>query len=153
MAQFGGGFPGGGGMRGGRGGGGDRSAAREQQRPATAGSRVDMLEQTIEELRVLLKLLSAQMPAWESYTGKVRALAGDIGRSRSQMPAGPETSVLQRIDRSVDAARNRLTRLENELTPNAIEVYISRLRSKLDPAGIRIRTVRGFGYMLEEFKG
>jgi nicotinamide mononucleotide adenylyltransferase len=89
MAQFGGGFPGGGGMRGGRGGGGDRSAAREQQRPATAGSRVDMLEQTIEELRVLLKLLSAQMPAWESYTGKVRALAGDIGRSRSQMPAGP----------------------------------------------------------------
>ncbi len=111
-----------------------------------------MLEQTIEELRVLLKLLSAQMPAWESYTGKVRALAGDIGRWRSQMPAGPETSVLQRIDRSVDAARNRLTRLENELTPNAIEVYISRLRSKLDPAGIRIRTVRGFGYMLEEYR-
>jgi two-component system OmpR family response regulator len=40
----------------------------------------------------------------------------------------------------------------DELSPNAIEVYISRLRSKLEPAGIRIRTVRGFGYMLEEFK-
>ena len=24
--------------------------------------------------------------------------------------------------------------------------------SKLEPAGIKIRTVRGFGYMLEEFK-
>ena len=41
----------------------------------------------------------------------------------------------------------------DDLSPNAIEVYISRLRSKLEPAGIKIRTVRGFGYMLEEFKG
>jgi DNA-binding response OmpR family regulator len=41
---------------------------------------------------------------------------------------------------------------EEELSPNAIEVYVSRLRAKLEPAGIRIRTVRGFGYMLEEFK-
>ena len=39
-----------------------------------------------------------------------------------------------------------------ELTTNAIEVYVSRLRSKLEPAGVKIRTVRGFGYMLEEFK-
>jgi two-component system OmpR family response regulator len=39
-----------------------------------------------------------------------------------------------------------------ELTPNAIEVYVSRLRAKLEPAGVRIRTVRGFGYMLEEYK-
>ncbi len=41
----------------------------------------------------------------------------------------------------------------DELSPNAIEVYVSRLRAKLEPAGIKIRTVRGFGYMLEEFKG
>jgi two-component system, OmpR family, response regulator len=39
-----------------------------------------------------------------------------------------------------------------DLTPNAIEVYVSRLRAKLEPSGVRIRTVRGFGYMLEEFK-
>ena len=39
----------------------------------------------------------------------------------------------------------------DELSPNAIEVYVSRLRAKLEPAGIHIRTVRGFGYMLEEF--
>ena len=39
-----------------------------------------------------------------------------------------------------------------ELTPNAIEVYVSRLRANLDPASVQIRTVRGFGYMLEEFK-
>ncbi len=40
-----------------------------------------------------------------------------------------------------------------ELSQNAIEVYVSRLRAKLEPAGVRIRTVRGFGDMLEEFKG
>jgi len=40
----------------------------------------------------------------------------------------------------------------DDLSPNAIEVYVSRLRSKLEPAGVKIRTVRGFGYMLEEFK-
>lgn len=33
---------------------------------------------------------------------------------------------------------------------NAIEVYISRLRTKLSPAGISIRTIRGFGYLIEE---
>jgi len=39
----------------------------------------------------------------------------------------------------------------DELSPNAIEVYVSRLRAKLEPAGVRIRTVRGFGYMLEAY--
>ena len=33
---------------------------------------------------------------------------------------------------------------------NTIEVYVSRLRAKTAGAGIRIRTVRGFGYLLEE---
>lgn len=38
---------------------------------------------------------------------------------------------------------------DDALSENAIEVYVSRLRAKLEPAGIRIRTVRGFGYLLE----
>jgi len=38
---------------------------------------------------------------------------------------------------------------DEEITPNAIEKFISRLRSKLEPAGITIRTVRGLGYYLE----
>lgn len=39
---------------------------------------------------------------------------------------------------------------DSELTQNAIEVYVSRLRYKLEPSGIRIRTVRGIGYRLDE---
>ena len=37
-----------------------------------------------------------------------------------------------------------------ELTLNAVEVYVSRIRLKIAGAGIVIRTIRGFGYMLEE---
>jgi two-component system, OmpR family, response regulator len=37
-----------------------------------------------------------------------------------------------------------------EISHNAVEVYISRLRSKLEPAGIRIHAVRGFGYYLDK---
>ena len=42
-----------------------------------------------------------------------------------------------------------LTGWDKEITPNAIEVYISRLRSKLEPAGVVLRAIRGFGYRLE----
>jgi two-component system OmpR family response regulator len=37
----------------------------------------------------------------------------------------------------------------DDVTPNAVEVYVSRLRLKLDGAGVAIRTIRGFGYLLE----
>lgn len=39
---------------------------------------------------------------------------------------------------------------DQSVTDNAIEVCISRLRSKLETAGVLVRTVRGFGYLLEE---
>ena len=39
---------------------------------------------------------------------------------------------------------------DSDLTPNAVEVYVSRLRAKLSAAGIQIRTVRGIGYRLDE---
>ena len=39
---------------------------------------------------------------------------------------------------------------DDNLAPNAIEVYVSRLRGKLDHTDVRIRTVRGVGYRIEE---
>lgn len=38
---------------------------------------------------------------------------------------------------------------DKEASLNAIEVYVHRLRRKLEPAGIAIRTIRGLGYLLE----
>lgn len=62
--------------------------------------------------------------------------------------------LLSRVEKIVakDSIIQAVASWGEELTPNAIEVYVSRLRAKLEPAGIRIRTVRGFGYMLEEFR-
>jgi len=40
-----------------------------------------------------------------------------------------------------------------DVTPNAVEVYISRIRQKTADSGISIRTIRGFGYMLEAANG
>lgn len=37
---------------------------------------------------------------------------------------------------------------DDAVTPNALEVYVGRLRRKLEPAGEMIRTIRGFGYMI-----
>lgn len=39
---------------------------------------------------------------------------------------------------------------EDDITPNAVEKFVSRLRLKLEPAGLVIRTVRGLGYYLEK---
>ncbi|HKC42347.1 MAG TPA: response regulator transcription factor [Burkholderiales bacterium] len=50
---------------------------------------------------------------------------------------------------SKDRIVQSLSSWDEKLSHNAIEVYVSRLRTKLEPAGVRIRTVRGFGYMLE----
>ncbi|WP_249138228.1 response regulator transcription factor [Phenylobacterium montanum] len=38
---------------------------------------------------------------------------------------------------------------DGEVTPNALEVHIARLRKKLEPDGPSIKTVRGLGYMIE----
>jgi len=38
---------------------------------------------------------------------------------------------------------------DDELGDNAVEVYIHRLRKKIAPANVQIRTIRGLGYLLE----
>lgn len=52
-----------------------------------------------------------------------------------------------------DKLLQALTGWDKEITPNAVEVYISRLRSKLEPHGIALRSIRGFGYRLEMMSG
>ena len=43
-----------------------------------------------------------------------------------------------------------LASLDEEMSHTSVEVHISHLRQKLEPAGIRIRSIRGFGYYLEK---
>lgn len=66
-----------------------------------------------------------------------------------------ETSILealmQRIGQVVIKTRlaQQISTWDSEIGANAIEVYVHRLRKKLEPAGIRIRTIHGLGYLLE----
>jgi two-component system OmpR family response regulator len=59
---------------------------------------------------------------------------------------------LQRAGRLVskDQLVNHLCEWGEEVSGNAIEVYVHRLRKKLEPGGVRIVTVRGLGYSLEK---
>jgi DNA-binding response OmpR family regulator len=60
--------------------------------------------------------------------------------------------LLDNVDRVVSKERiaRALCNWQQDMSGKAVEVYISRLRSKLELYGIFIRTVRGIGYMLEE---
>ena len=51
---------------------------------------------------------------------------------------------------SKDSIAQRLASHSDDLADNAIEVYVHRLRKRLEPLRIRIRTIRGLGYLLEQ---
>jgi two-component system OmpR family response regulator len=63
--------------------------------------------------------------------------------------------LLQRAGRLVskDQLVERLCQWGDEVSTNAIEVYIHRLRKKIEQGPIRIATVRGLGYCLEKVAG
>ena len=83
----------------------------DDQKKGGEEPRVNQIEVTLHEFHEDLKLTDAQEPAWESYVAKLRALAGDVARESRSRP--PQLGLLQRIDRIVDSARNRLTALED----------------------------------------
>ena len=62
--------------------------------------------------------------------------------------------LLQRAGRLVskDQLVERLCEWGDEVSNNAIEVYIHRLRKKIEQGPIRIATVRGLGYCLEKIQ-
>ncbi len=49
-----------------------------------------------------------------------------------------------------DSIVQSLTSLDDGLSDNAIEQYVSRLRRRLQPHGLNLRTARGLDYMLEK---
>ena len=63
--------------------------------------------------------------------------------------------LLQRAGRLVskDQLVERLCEWGEEVSNNAIEVYIHRLRKKIEQGPLRIATVRGLGYCLEKIAG
>ena len=73
------------------------------------------------------------------------------------MPLSPrEFSVLEmllsRVGRVVskDSIIDALSKWDEGVGNNAIEVYIHRIRKKLEPLGINVLTIRGLGYLLQK---
>jgi two-component system OmpR family response regulator len=66
-----------------------------------------------------------------------------------------EWAVLERLSAQVGKVvqKDRLSAevfgYDEPVSPNAIEVYVARLRRKLEPDGPAIRTIRGLGYVIE----
>jgi len=62
--------------------------------------------------------------------------------------------LMQRAGRMVSKEQlvDHLCQWGEEVSTNAIEVYVHRLRKKLEPGAVKIATVRGLGYCLERLK-
>lgn len=82
--------------------------------------------------------------------GRVAQIAGQT-LDLSAREIGLLEILLQRVGRLVskDQLVDHLCGWGEEVSHNAIEVYVHRLRKKLEPGGVRIVTVRGLGYCLE----
>jgi DNA-binding response OmpR family regulator len=52
-----------------------------------------------------------------------------------------------------DALADRLTTLDTAVSTEAIEIYVCRLRRRLEGSGVEIRTLRGLGYLMREGDG
>jgi two-component system OmpR family response regulator len=54
---------------------------------------------------------------------------------------------------SKDAVMRSLYQWDEDVGTNAIEIYVHRIRKKLQDSGVTIRTIRGLGYLMEPASG
>jgi two-component system, OmpR family, response regulator len=115
----------------------------------------------LSELEARVRALVRRSMGAGSTTLKIGPLVFDqVGRTASLNDQSVELSaretgllevLLQRVGRLVSKEQivDHLCEWGDEVSHNAIEVYMHRLRKKLEGGGIRIATVRGLGYCLE----
>jgi two-component system, OmpR family, response regulator len=158
-----------------------RLRARQSPVPVLILTAADSVEQRVRGLDLGADDFMAKPFALSELEARVRALVRRAqGAGSTQLRVGPlawdqvgrtatlndqplelsarETSLLevlvQRAGRLVGKEQivDHLCEWGDEVSHNAIEVYMHRLRRKLEGGGIRIATVRGLGYCLERPK-
>lgn len=124
------------------------------------------LPELLARLRALLRRSQAATSAVLNFgpleldtalrVASVRSVGADGAVQVQPIELGPrEWTVMEYLLLQAPKPTNKdkllqaLTGWDKEITPNAVEVYISRLRGKLEPHGIALRSIRGFGYRLE----
>jgi len=117
-----------------------------------------------EELMARVSALARRGRAQRSRLIEHGPLTIDLAKKRATIHGRPlelpqrEYTILQFLFSNVDAvvAKDKIAGAvaswDEHISANAIEVHISRLRAKLEPSGIRIRTIRGLGYLVEAWR-
>jgi two-component system OmpR family response regulator len=117
-----------------------------------------------EELIARVSALARRGRAIRSRLIEHGPLTIDLARKRAMISGKPvdlpqrEHAILEYLFSNAgaivgkDKIAGAVASWDEHLSPNAIEVHISRLRAKLEPTGIHIRTVRGLGYLVEPWK-
>ena len=116
------------------------------------------LEELKARVRALTRRGTAGQPALVNHgalsydpVGRVARINGKPVELSAREIALLET-LLQRTGRMVSKAQlvEHLCEWGDEVSANAIEVYVHRLRKKLEAGGLKIVTVRGLGYCMEK---
>ena len=114
-----------------------------------------------EELSARVAALARRGRAVKSRLIEHGPLTIDLARKRALVNGVPldlsqrEHAILEYLFSNIEAIVGKdkiagaVASWDEHMSANAIEVHISRLRAKLEPSGIRIRTIRGLGYLVE----
>ena len=108
-------------------------------------------------LKALLRRSAGQNPEvrlGELVYDSVSRMSTVRGEPLSLTPRelGVLEALLARLGRPVsrDSLFDKIFSLEHDVRGEAIEIYVYRLRKKLEGSGVQITTVRGLGYMIGE---
>jgi len=107
-----------------------RALVRRSRADRAQAIRIGPLELTMGQPRILLSGVPVDLTAREFAL--LELLAVRAGRVVNK-----------------DLIANRLARSGEALSDTAIEVAVHRLRRRLEPYSLHVRTMRGFGYLLE----
>jgi two-component system OmpR family response regulator len=113
------------------------------------------------ELEARVRALARRASGGQQVAGRCESLWLDQAGQRIWMQGRPLeltraeymvlATLIERCGKVVAKTQlfERLYDWEHEAHLNAIEVFISRVRKKIEPAGMHVRAIRGLGYLLE----
>ena len=116
------------------------------------------LEELKARVRALARRGAAGKPTLVEFGGLTYDQTGKVAKVRggsldlSARELALLELLLQRADRMVNKTQllDHMCEWGEEVSLNAIEVYVHRLRRKLEAAGVEIVTVRGVGYRMQK---
>lgn len=117
---------------------------------------------SIEELEARLRALARRSGRALKGQSRIGGLLLDLDQRHAELDGRPlaltprEYGVLEVLVQaegrvvSKPALRDALCNWDDDLSSSALDVHVHRLRRKVEPGSVEIRTVRGFGYLLRE---